>query len=172
MNSALLAGSRRIVGHNTFVELHWIRDPRDFTFKLGIGFQRAMDLLDDDLVTILEDLYSLQCKRDSSSFSCDDTVDLIHVDNQQASIQSRIYNRLVDASMSPLLRCLYMAAYLGATVLCCCVLVAAVSTSPHFLASKGLWSANLRRRLGRVPGCRLLAPTPPHAHHTGPLVSW
>lgn len=33
----------------------------------------------------------------------------------------------------------------------------AVSTSPHFLENKGLWSANLRRRLGRGRACRDVA---------------
>ncbi|PVI03248.1 putative N-ethylmaleimide reductase [Periconia macrospinosa] len=132
LSAALLTGSRRIVDHNTFVELRWTRDSWDSTFELGLGFQRVRHLLDVALVVILEDLHSLQWKRDSATFSCGDAVDLIHVDNQQASIQSRIYNRLLDASLSPLLRCFYTAAYLGATVLCCKVWV--VSVIPPFVS--------------------------------------
>jgi hypothetical protein len=110
-----MTGSKRIVDHTTFAELHWKRDDFSPNFILAQGFQKIYGLLNKDIIEILQDIHALQCKRDFPDFTCLDSIALLHVDNHQASVQSR----LVDLPRSSaFLNCIYTAAYLSACALC------------------------------------------------------
>lgn len=117
LNSAVIAGSTRVVDHTTFSELHWKRDPfsPDF-FTLPPGFQAQSHLLGESFVEILKDIYALQCIRDSALFGKEDVISMAHIDNHQASIQSRLVD-LPDCS--PISDCCHIAAYLCSTMLRC-----------------------------------------------------
>lgn len=112
-----MVGSTRIVDHTTFSELQWKRDPfsPDF-FTLPSGFQALSHLLNEDFVEILKDICALQCIRDSALFGKEDVMSMAHVDNHQASIQSRLVG-LSDCS--PVSDCCHIAAYLCSTMLRC-----------------------------------------------------
>ncbi|KAH8894747.1 hypothetical protein GQ53DRAFT_839695 [Thozetella sp. PMI_491] len=117
LNSSVLAGSSRIVNHTTFAEMHWIRDP--FTpnsFILPPGFQHRSHLLTDELVEVLKDIHGLQCIRDAARFGCEEVLPMAQIDNQQASIQSRLSSW---PDTSPFLDCCHLAAYLSSTMLRC-----------------------------------------------------
>jgi hypothetical protein len=119
LNAAVIAGSTRVVDHTTFSELHWKRDPfsPEF-FTLPSGFQAQSHLLSEGFVEILKDICALQCIRDSALFDKEDVVSMAHIDNHQASIQSRLVD-LPDFSLSPISDCCKIAAYLCSTMLRC-----------------------------------------------------
>ncbi|CEJ59041.1 hypothetical protein PMG11_07678 [Penicillium brasilianum] len=119
LNAAVIAGSTRVVDHTTFSELHWKRDPfsPEF-FTLPAGFQAQSHLLSEGFVEILKDICALQCIRDSALFDKEDVVSMAHIDNHQASIQSRLVD-LPDVSLSPISDCCQIAAYLCSTMLRC-----------------------------------------------------
>ncbi|KAH7134440.1 putative N-ethylmaleimide reductase, partial [Dactylonectria macrodidyma] len=118
LNSAVMTGSSRIVDHTTFTELHWTRDPlTPEAFVLPHGFQKRSQLLTEEFIEVLKDVYALQCIRDSGQYDAEDKAAWIaNVDNHQASIQSR----LVELPyVSSFLDCCYVATYLCSTVLRC-----------------------------------------------------
>ncbi|KAH8657770.1 hypothetical protein BX600DRAFT_523857 [Xylariales sp. PMI_506] len=104
LNSSVITGSDRIVNHMTFAELQWRRDP--FTpsfFVLAPGFEKMTHLFPEDFV-------------ETSGYSCQNPIEMLRVDNQQASIGSR----LVDLpKLSDVTEACYLAAYLSACMLCC-----------------------------------------------------
>lgn len=128
MNASILSGSDRIVDHNTFSELLWQRD--SFTpsfYQLPSGFGMISHLLSESCIEILEDLHSLQCIRDSSSYKKGDPFIMVYINNYTASIQSRLVNLVMT---SPMQKCCYTAAYICSIMLCChtwCSLVIPVS---------------------------------------------
>jgi hypothetical protein len=58
----------------------------------------------------------MQIVRDSPIYLPEDTVAMMHIDNQQAWIQSRLTDMPRDKYMQ---ECCRLAAYLSATMLCC-----------------------------------------------------
>ena len=111
-----MIGSERKIDYNTFAELHWARDPftPDF-FILAPGFQQRAYLFSEDFVEILKDIHALQCIQGLPGYSCQNAVEMRRVDNQQASIGSR----LVDLpKLSAFMEACYLAAYLSACMLC------------------------------------------------------
>lgn len=112
-----MTGSDRIVDHTTFSELQWKRDPfASAYFALAPGFQRKSHLFDENFLEVLRDIHALQCVQDLPRYSCQNPVEMLRVDNQQASIGSR----LVDLpKISITMEACYLAAYLSACMLCC-----------------------------------------------------
>lgn len=112
-----MTGSDRIVDHTTFAELQWKRDPfAPNLFVLAPGFERIAHLFDDDYIEVLKDIHALQCIMDLSGYSCQNPVEMLRVDNQQASIGSRLVN---SPKLSTHIEACYLAAYLSACMLCC-----------------------------------------------------
>jgi hypothetical protein len=112
-----MTGSTRLFDETTFTELQWKRDPFSSNFyNISLGFRTFSDLLPKDSIEVLEDLHALQCIRDSFGFVCEDTALIMHVDNHQASVQSRLVNL---PKLSFLLECCHLAAYISACQLCC-----------------------------------------------------
>ncbi|KAJ3525227.1 hypothetical protein NM208_g11729 [Fusarium decemcellulare] len=117
LNSSVMSGSSRVVDHTTFSELLWTRDPFSPTFFiLPPGFEPHAHLLGNDFVEVLKDVYALQCIRDSEFFGVEDAIEMAHVDNHQASIQSRLVSLPNRSSIS---KCCHLAAYLCASMLRC-----------------------------------------------------
>ncbi len=106
-----------MIGHTTFTEMHWQRDvfsPQ--IFLLPIGFQRREELLGEELCEVLKDVHALQHMRDSVVYDLEDTAAMLQMDNQQASIQSRLSELPRSSSLR---ECCRFAAYLAASMLCC-----------------------------------------------------
>lgn len=117
LNASVLTGSNRIVDHTTFSELHWQRDPlTPNLFVLPPGFQDILHILSEQFVEVLQDISALQCIRDSAFFGSEDAIAMAHLDNHQASIQSRL---VALSNHSPVLECCRLAAYLCSTMLRC-----------------------------------------------------
>lgn len=111
-----MTGSSRVFDHTTFAELQWRRDPfSPNLFVLPPGFQEISHLLTEGFIEVLEDMHALQSIRDSPGFVCKDTTWMLHVDNHQASLQSRIVGL---PKQSLLLECCQLAAYIAACQLC------------------------------------------------------
>ncbi len=87
----ILTSSEWIMTHGTFNELRWHREifPSD-SFVWSPGFQRNAQLFPEEFLEVLRDIHAMQCCRDSSFFSPEDTVSMMHVDNQQAWAQSKL----------------------------------------------------------------------------------
>ncbi|KAE9365536.1 hypothetical protein N431DRAFT_473585 [Stipitochalara longipes BDJ] len=117
LNTSIMTGSKRIVDHTTFAELHWGRDPYLVNFfVIPPGFQDRSHMFTEEFVEVLEDINALQCIRDSPDFILEDTIMMVNLDSQHASIESR----LVDLPNSSLfLECCRLAAYLCSCMLCC-----------------------------------------------------
>jgi len=117
LNGHVLTGSDRTVGHTTFTEIQWQRDVfAPDLFVLPLGFQGRSHLFDNEFIEVIKDIHALSRIRDSSVFRVEDTVSMMHVDNQSASIQSRLCN---VATYSVVQRYCRWAAYLAASMLCC-----------------------------------------------------
>ncbi|KAJ5535673.1 N-ethylmaleimide reductase [Penicillium frequentans] len=117
LNASVMTGSSRVVDHTTFSELQWRRDPFSPSyFILPPGFQSQSYLLDRDFVEVLKDVSALQCIRDSALFSREDVISMAHIDNHQASIQSRLMSL---PTCSLVAECCHLAAYLCSTMLRC-----------------------------------------------------
>lgn len=126
LNSAVLAGSRRLFSHTTMAEMRWARDTVSYPdwFALPPGFKNILHLLPQDFVEVIEDVYALQHIRDSPTFICQDTISMLHVDNHQAWVQSRLQQimaqkRQGDSSPAELIECCYCMMYLSSVMLCC-----------------------------------------------------
>jgi len=112
-----MTGSDRIVDHTTFAELQWRRDPfAPHLFALPPGFEKRAHLFDNDYIEVLKDIHALQCIQDLSGYSCQNPVEMLRVDNHQASIGSRLVNL---PKLSTNIEACYLAAYLSACMLCC-----------------------------------------------------
>lgn len=117
LNASVLTGSIRIVNHTTFSELQWRRDPFSPGFYiLPPGFQAQSHLLGEEFIEVLKDICALQCIRDSNFFGREDAISMAHVDNHQASIQSRLVSL---PNPSPVSECCQLAAYLCSAMLRC-----------------------------------------------------
>lgn len=112
-----MTGSSRVVDHTTFSELQWRRDPFSPNFFiLPPGFQAQSHLLGEEFVEVLKDVYALQCIRDSDLLGKEDVIAIAHIDNHQASIQSRLVSLPNRSSIS---ECCHLAAYLCSAMLRC-----------------------------------------------------
>ncbi|ORY17220.1 hypothetical protein BCR34DRAFT_621944 [Clohesyomyces aquaticus] len=117
LNASVLTGSDRIVDHTTFSELQWRRDPFSSNFfVLPPGFQPHSHLLGGEFVEILKDISALQCIRDSYFLGTEDVISMAHIDNHQASIQSRLVSL---PHLSTFAECCHLAAYLCSAMLRC-----------------------------------------------------
>lgn len=117
LNSSVITGSSRVVDHTTFSELQWKRDP--FTahfFTLPAGFKPHAHLLGEEFIKVLEDIYALKCIRDSALFGKEDAISMAHIDNHQASVQSRLVSLPTRSAISD---CCHLAAYLCSAMLRC-----------------------------------------------------
>lgn len=112
-----MTGSNRVIDHTTFGELHWKRDSFAPTlFVLAPGFQKRASLFPEDFIEVLKDIHALQCVQNIPGYSCQTPIEMLRVDNHQASIGSR----LVDLpKISPVMEACHLAAYLAACMLCC-----------------------------------------------------
>lgn len=115
--SSILIGTDRIVDHTTFTELDWKRDSffSPSYFVLPPGFAGKYELLTDEFIEILKDIHALQCIRESPIFICEDTIEMMRVDNHQAWIASRIAGL---PKFTDFQDCCNLAAYLSACMLC------------------------------------------------------
>lgn len=117
LNSSIMTGSDRIIDHTTFGELQWKRDPFTPTlFVLAPGFQKRADLFPEDFIEVLKDIHALQSIQEFPGYSCQNPIEMLRVDNHQASIGSRLVNL---PKLSPITEACHLAAYLGACMLCC-----------------------------------------------------
>lgn len=97
--------------------MQWQRDVfAPEIFVLPPGFESRSSFFDEELVEVLKDIHALSRIRDSPIYRFEDTISMMHVDNQEASIQSRLSN-LGDLSF--LQECCRLAAYLAANMMCC-----------------------------------------------------
>jgi len=133
LNSSIMTGSSRVVDHSTFAELQWRRDPFSPSFfRLPPGFQARFHLLSEDFIEVLEDIHALQCIRDFGRSTSWDILSMAHINNHQASIQSRLVGL---ENLSGVLECCSLAAYLCSSMLCCkvwCALVIPVRQPYEF----------------------------------------
>lgn len=117
LNGSVATGSSRVVDHTTFSELQWKRyTSHPGFFILPPGFQSRSHLLGQDFVEILKDVFALQCIRDTEILEKEEAMPMAHIDNHQASIQSRLVSLPV---CSPISGCCHQAAYLCSTMLRC-----------------------------------------------------
>jgi len=112
-----MTGSDRIVDNTTFGELlQWRRDPfSPAFFVLAPGFQKHVDLFPENLVEVLKDIHALQCIQDLPGYSCQNPIEMLRVDNHQASIGTRLIGL---PKLSPVMEACHLAAYLSACMLC------------------------------------------------------
>ncbi|EEU37888.1 uncharacterized protein NECHADRAFT_97992 [Fusarium vanettenii 77-13-4] len=135
LNSSVMTGSKRVVDHTTFSELHWARDPFTPNFYiLPPGFQALSHMFEKEFIEILKDVHGLKCIRDNSRIGRGDVVGMARIDNHQASIQSRLAG---IQTHSPISECCRLAAYLCSTSLRCKIWPA--STIPSHLSSQLLY---------------------------------
>lgn len=117
LHAHALTSSERTVAHTTFPEMQWQRDLfSPDLFVLPPAFERRTHLLDKDFIEVLKDVHALACIRDSPIFMHEDTISMMHIDNQEAWIQSRLSNM---TNLSFLQDCCRLAAYLCAAMFCC-----------------------------------------------------
>lgn len=112
LNTSVLAGTERVFSHNTFAEIHWHRDAfKACTTTVPPGFQDRAYILGTELLEILGDISLLQCYRDEWVSQKHDKVAMLHLDNQQASVESRLQS-LALTQMHPLAKACIYAAYM------------------------------------------------------------
>lgn len=116
-----MTGSTRIVDHDTFKELRWGRDSTNppGVFFLPRGFEEISHLLSKGFIETLEDINAFRHIRDSDLFPVATVLSPTQIDNQQASIQSRLSGPTNLAPGSPLQESCRLAAYLCCAMLRC-----------------------------------------------------
>lgn len=123
LNSSVLTGSSRLFSHTTMTEMQWTRDVVSYQdwFTLPPGFERLSHLFPRDFFEVIEDVHTLQHMRDAPYFICQDTIAMLHVDNHQAWVCSRLQQLLAqpERTSSAVVECCYYAVYLSSTMLCC-----------------------------------------------------
>ncbi|EHK49312.1 hypothetical protein TRIATDRAFT_176093, partial [Trichoderma atroviride IMI 206040] len=101
LNAAWIIGSERRFSHDIFPELHWGRNPfLSSMYMLPTGFEPLRHVFGSDLVKVVEDIYALQHYRESSIVDLGDSPSLLHLDNYQASIESRLYSHFLTTGES------------------------------------------------------------------------
>ncbi|KAL6910084.1 hypothetical protein GGI43DRAFT_389280 [Trichoderma evansii] len=118
LNAAWIIGSERKFSHDVFPELHWGRNPfLSSVYTLPPGFEPLRHVFGSGLVKVIEDIYALQHYRESSDVDLDDSPSLLHLDNHQAWVESRLYSHFLttDESNGVLAGCilaLYLCTYM------------------------------------------------------------
>jgi aminoglycoside phosphotransferase (APT) family kinase protein len=106
-----------MIDSTTFAEMRWQRDLfSPGSFVLPTGFEKRAHLFTRDFVDVLKDLHALQTTRDSQLWVTEDTVTMMHIDNQQAWIQSKLTDLSRQRNIQEYCR---LAAYICACMLCC-----------------------------------------------------
>ena len=142
LNSSVMTGSKRVVDHTSFSELHWARDPFSPNFFiLPPGFQAISHMFDQEFIEVLKDVHALKCIRDNSRIGKGDVVGMARIDNHQASIQSRLAGL---QTRSPILECCRLAAYLCSTSLRCKIWPASTIPVSHLHCCPHLARIRLR----------------------------
>ena len=101
--------------HETFAELSWKRDPfRRSSFKAPRGFEACETILGAEFLAIVEDINALQTLRDAMDVDQNDAIAIMHLDNHQASIESRLYILGEDPMrfVNPTLYCCILASHI------------------------------------------------------------
>ncbi|KAF5964682.1 nucleoside diphosphate sugar epimerase [Fusarium coicis] len=116
LNSSIMVGSKRIVDHTTFTELHWQRDTiaPDF-FELPSGFQVRSHLFSQEFLDIVRDIHALQCIRNTYQRT-GRPVSSVNINSHTASIQSRLQ---ALPNTCPISKACHLAAYMCSVMLCC-----------------------------------------------------
>ena len=110
--TSMIAGTDRVLSHETFPEMHWHRDPyQGNLYAIPSGFATVADVLGQDFLEIIGDICALQRLRESGTNYPIDSLEVEKVDNQQAWIESRL-EQLRRTALHPLLLCCIPAAYL------------------------------------------------------------
>ncbi|KAH9907791.1 hypothetical protein F4778DRAFT_719121 [Xylariomycetidae sp. FL2044] len=115
LNAAMITGSTRLFSHDTFPELRWERDPFLSSFYTAPpGFEERKHLFGDEFMQITEDIHALQEIRETSDAVAKDAIAMLHIDNQLASIESRLFECMVpNLDDNPILACCILALYLS-----------------------------------------------------------
>ncbi|KAL7949765.1 hypothetical protein V8C42DRAFT_362086 [Trichoderma barbatum] len=144
LNAAWIIGSERRFNHDVFPELHWGRNPfLSSIYTLPPGFEPLRHAFGDDLIRVIEDIYALQHLRESSEIDLDDSTSIIHMDNYQASVESRLYSHFLAAGEdNEIVICCILTLYL------CAYMLFTEIWAGHFIPSH--ISAKLLRVLRRV----------------------
>ncbi|KAI0128008.1 hypothetical protein BJ170DRAFT_628064 [Xylariales sp. AK1849] len=113
LNAALMTGSERLFDHCTFPELNWQRDPLLSLPVAPVGFQQRAGIMGENLMSIIEDVHALQVLCDFPAQVTYEPVAMLHIDNQQAWIESRLHWCWKEAKDAVHLRqCCILATYL------------------------------------------------------------
>jgi hypothetical protein len=136
---AVIARTSRVFSHETFAgtrtselgwkgqcadhtskpssELHWHREPHSsHLYDMPQGFHKYRLAFNATLLQICGDVCALQRQRDRHEESAINSVAIMHLDNQQASIESRIQLYL-ETTSCPLKRSIALALYICAYIL-------------------------------------------------------
>ncbi|KAH7303282.1 hypothetical protein B0I35DRAFT_446895 [Stachybotrys elegans] len=121
LNSSMLTGSTRLFSHTTMMEMRWARDLASYPdwFPLPSGFRQVSHLFSEEFTEIIKDVYALQHIRDSPPFTCEDTIAMLHVDNHQAWVMSRLQPLIFHEPAWAVTKSFHLAVYLACAVLCC-----------------------------------------------------
>lgn len=113
LNASIMTGSKRYTDHETFAELFWRRDPLlPSIYTFPPGFSVIRHLMSEGLITTFEDILGLQLLREHADGPEPwDVVAFMHIDNAQAWIESRLWQR-TPSERTTLLDCCRLAAYL------------------------------------------------------------
>lgn len=127
---AVILGSTRLFTHETFSELHWDRDPWGACdHPLPPGFQVNFHVLNDELLSTIEDIQALQASIQLSQSGERKPLSISQIDNIQASIESRLCSlQYTTQNLGPIQECCRLAAYI-----CCYALFTEVWNSHTIL---------------------------------------
>lgn len=112
--TSMIAGTERVFSHETFPEIHWLRDSSHANlYSVPDGFQKRRHILGGQLTEIIGDICALQHLREGRTSYTLDNQEIEKLDNQQAWIESRLEQLRHNVS-EPLLLCCIPAAFLCA----------------------------------------------------------
>ena len=143
-----------MLSHETFAELSWKRDPfRRSIFKATVGFKAYETMLGSEFPAIVEDINELKAFRDATDVDHGDAIAIMHLDNHQASIESRLFNLGEDPMrfVNPTLYCCLLASYICTYALF--MEIWSASTIPLHLASYLLEKVQALQMDGHMSEC-------------------
>lgn len=110
----MIAGTRRVVSHELFPEMHWRRDPLQASlYIVPPGFAERAEILGLEFLDIIADICGLQALCQCDTNYSYNSLATEKIDNQQAWIESRL-QQLSQQTTNPLVTCCIPAAYLCA----------------------------------------------------------
>lgn len=114
LNIAMITGTDRVLPEEAFPEMQLERDTNyPSRHTLPYGFKAIHDILGEPMLDVLVDINHLQLIRESAEFVSTQSTWVLHLDNQQARIESRLHSFLRATSGScNMLTCVALAAYL------------------------------------------------------------